>query len=293
MQTLHQKPAKSQPPPVVLSLFPGIDLLGRGFEAEGFCIVRGPDLIFGQRVETFHIPPQAFIGIIAGPPCQSFSKANRTGQSGHDGDASIAEFRRLVTEGEPDWWLVENVPTVPDISIEGYTVQRLDLNAKECGLRQYRLRHFQFGYKDDCPLIPDRDAPAPPEAAGGHSRDSTTNSDRRRGHSTTGHERTCLASEATRINRRSFQDFCELQGLPKDFDLPGWSLAFKYRAVGNGVPIPMARVIARAIARRAQSRGATLCLCGCGRRVTGTRQSALPACRKRRERRRKQKGGGR
>ena len=30
---------------LVLSLFPGIDLLGRGFEAEGFCVVRGPDLL--------------------------------------------------------------------------------------------------------------------------------------------------------------------------------------------------------------------------------------------------------
>jgi hypothetical protein len=30
---------------LVLSLFPGIDLFGRGFEAAGFCVVRGPDLI--------------------------------------------------------------------------------------------------------------------------------------------------------------------------------------------------------------------------------------------------------
>ncbi len=32
---------------LVLSVFPGIDLLGRGFEAEGFCVVRGPDLLWG------------------------------------------------------------------------------------------------------------------------------------------------------------------------------------------------------------------------------------------------------
>jgi hypothetical protein len=31
---------------LVLSLFPGIDLLGHGFELEGFCVVRGPDVIY-------------------------------------------------------------------------------------------------------------------------------------------------------------------------------------------------------------------------------------------------------
>lgn len=32
---------------LVLSLFPGFDLLGRAFEEEGFTIVRGPDKIWG------------------------------------------------------------------------------------------------------------------------------------------------------------------------------------------------------------------------------------------------------
>lgn len=32
---------------VILSIFPGIDLLGKGFEEQGFCVVRGPDLITG------------------------------------------------------------------------------------------------------------------------------------------------------------------------------------------------------------------------------------------------------
>lgn len=38
---------------LVLSLFPGIDLLGRGFEAEGFYVVRGPDLIYGGDIRAF------------------------------------------------------------------------------------------------------------------------------------------------------------------------------------------------------------------------------------------------
>jgi hypothetical protein len=38
---------------LLLSLFPGIDLLGRGFELEGFNVVRGPDPIFGGARTPF------------------------------------------------------------------------------------------------------------------------------------------------------------------------------------------------------------------------------------------------
>ena len=42
---------------LVLSLFPGIDLLGRGFESEGFCVVRGPDTLWDSMIEEFSAPP--------------------------------------------------------------------------------------------------------------------------------------------------------------------------------------------------------------------------------------------
>jgi DNA (cytosine-5)-methyltransferase 1 len=251
---------------LVLSLFPGIDLLGRGFEAEGFAVVRGPDLIFGQRIEDFHAPQRAFVGVIAGSPCQNFSLANRTRDKA-EGNRLLAEFARVVTEANPDWWLLENVPTVPTLTIPGYHTQRLDLRASECGLTQRRLRHFQYGTKDRRPIIPDRDRAAIPS-----DRPVTT-------------KPCCLASEGTKTTRRNFADFCELQGLPRDFDLPEWPIAFKYRAVGNGVPIPMARVIARAIVtswrlpRGAQS--PKLCACDCGRVVASRRVTATAACRKR------------
>ena len=32
---------------LVLSVFPGIGLLDMAFELEGFCVVRGPDLLWG------------------------------------------------------------------------------------------------------------------------------------------------------------------------------------------------------------------------------------------------------
>ena len=34
---------------LVLSIFPGIGLLDMAFEEEGFCIVRGPDLLWGGK----------------------------------------------------------------------------------------------------------------------------------------------------------------------------------------------------------------------------------------------------
>ncbi|MDO8673082.1 MAG: hypothetical protein Q7O66_16865 [Dehalococcoidia bacterium] len=35
-------------PGLVLSCFPGIGLLDMAFEREGYCVVRGPDVIFGS-----------------------------------------------------------------------------------------------------------------------------------------------------------------------------------------------------------------------------------------------------
>jgi DNA (cytosine-5)-methyltransferase 1 len=247
---------------LILSLFPGVDLLGMGFEQEGFCVVRAPDLIFGGDIKSFHIPARRFNGIIGGSPCQDFSTKRRAAPTGY-GVAMLREFLRVVSEGEPDWFLLENVATVPDIEAAGYSIQRIDLNARECGMRQSRLRHFQFGSRAGIIITPERQKP--------------------RGQP----EPICLASEGTQHARRSFADFCELQGLPRSFALPGWTVAAKYAAVGNGVPPPMARVIARAI-RTAKLRAADarLCACRCGRVLEGRQKTATPACRKRLQRRR-------
>src|ERR1700722_18032456 len=130
---------------LVLELFPGIGMLGGAFEEEGFYVVRGGDPAVGTGdVRRQHIPAGRFDGIIGGSPCQEFSKVNRAEPTGY-GLAMLAEFVRLVREGKPAWYLLENVPTVPDVRIRGYTHQRIDLRASEFGSRQNRLRHFQFG----------------------------------------------------------------------------------------------------------------------------------------------------
>ncbi len=252
---------------LVLSLFPGIDLLGRGFEAEGFCVVRGPDLIWGGDVAAFHFPRGGCVGVIGGSPCQDFSSARRCPPSG-DGVRLLAEFGRVVAEAWPEWWLLENVTGVPDLRIDGYLVQRLNLSAAECGVRQRRLRCFQFGSRDGVGLLIAR------------------------GRTICAGLLPCaMASEASRPGRRCFADFCELQGLPRGFDVPGVSLAAKYRMVGNGVPLPMGRVLAAAVRSRRDTIGVAVCVCGCGRPVSGRRAQATAGCRKRMERRRRELAG--
>jgi DNA (cytosine-5)-methyltransferase 1 len=248
---------------LILSLFPGIDLLGRGFEAEGFCVVRGPDLIFGGDIRSFTPPPGRFDGVIGGSPCQDFSSLRRDPPTGN-GLAMLAEFVRCVEAAQPGWWLLENVPGVPSVAPAGYAVQRFDLRASECGLSQQRLRHFQFGSAHDEVLLLARDARQPVT------------------------QRCVTATEGTQIQRRGWAEFCQAQGLPADFDLPGWTRSAKYAAVGNGVAVPVARFIARAIRdSRYPSALIKLCVCGCGRSISGKQLAATPACRKRMERRRR------
>ncbi|MFZ2407129.1 MAG: DNA cytosine methyltransferase, partial [Methylobacter sp.] len=82
---------------LVLSLFPGIGLLDRAFEDLGFCVVRGPDLIFGGDIRRFSVPAGRFDGVIGGPPCQDFSKARRDDPTGQ-GMEMLYHYKRIVME---------------------------------------------------------------------------------------------------------------------------------------------------------------------------------------------------
>lgn len=260
---------------LVLSLFPGADLFGRGFEAAGYCVVRGPDILWGQTIVGWQPARHAFEGVIGGSPCQGFSSYRHCfpfEKSRLHSEAMLLEFLRCVAAAAPDWFLLENVPEVPDIGnvteLAAYKVQRFNLAAKDFGLRQNRLRCFQFGSLDGKPLVIRR------QSAGIEV------------------SRCAVASEGRRANRRSWEEFCALQGLPVGFDLPGLSRQAKYRAVGNGVPVPMAKALAEAIKNREANRWTTqLCVCGCARPVPAGRTLATPACRKRMERRRRDAAG--
>ena len=254
---------------LILSIFPGIDLLGRGFEAEGFCVVRGPDLIWGGDIRKFHVPPGRFDGLIGGSPCPDFSSLRRVEPSGN-GLEMLGEFKRIAEEGQFPWWLLENVPRVPSIDpFGGYElIQRIDVDGRECGCRQRRLRHFQFGSLINRPLAVTRH----------RLRNAVTD------------QAAATATEGRRAGRRDWPAFCALQGF-EPLEFPGLSVVAKYAAVGNGVPFQMGRMLARSINDWIESRGlgpmgvpVTLCACGCGRPVEGKRTYALPCCRKRMQR---------
>jgi len=233
---------------LILSLFPGIGLLDKGFESEGFCVVRGPDLIFGGDIRSFHAPADKFEGVIGGPPCPDFSKARRTAPTG-DGEEMLSHYVRIVKQSKPDWWLAENVPYVPDIKIDGYSWQRLDLNSFDFGSEQRRKRHIQFGSNDETALNIKR----------------SNNS---------GGLPTVLASSDQPISVKSY-----LQGLPVDFDIPSFTRGALSKAIGNGVPYEMAKALAIAVKNRAKH--LNLCACSCGRELSGRQKYATGACRKR------------
>ena len=139
---------------MVLSLFPGIGLLDRAFEEEGFCVVRGPDVLWGGDVRRFHPPAGRFDGVIGGPPCQSFSSlvhlVRANGNEPRFGNL-IPDFARCVAEACPAWFLMENVPAAPRPEVPGYQVASfiLEHDALDAGdgfgYEQMRTRRFSFG----------------------------------------------------------------------------------------------------------------------------------------------------
>lgn len=249
-------------PGLVLSLFPGAGLMDAGFAHANFCVVRGPDLLLGTHIETFTPPPGAFEGVIAGPPCQDFSRARRRPPTGH-GLEMLRQFARCVTAARPQWFLLENVPGVPDIAIPPYTIQRFNLLASEFGVAQRRNRAIQFGSLDGVPLTI-------PRSTESHSADL---------------QPAALAHDP----RADWRELARLQGLPPDFDLPGLSRTAKIRAIGNGFPVPVAYALAIAITRRHALEASRRCACGCGKIIAGPphHRAASASCRKRLERQRR------
>jgi len=223
---------------LVLSLFPGIGLLDRAFEEEGFCVVRGPDLLWGGDIRSFHPPAGVFDGVIGGPPCQAHSVMGGLNPlAGRHGD-QIPEFVRCVKAASPSWFLMENVPGAPAPAAHGYAVSYRQLNNRWMGEEQSRLRGFWFGvpgaYGTRLPVLESALLNPTHELCvlAGHG--------------------PALGQRTRGIAGRAWPEMARLQGLPPEWialmriEAPFTVHGMK-RVIGNGVPLPMGRAIARAV----------------------------------------------
>lgn len=280
----------------LLSIYTGAGLLDRGFIKAGFYVLSAGDILTGHDVRKFWPCRHVHEGVFGGPPCQGFSGANRRGKGYFASLRGVYEFARVVIAACPDWFLCECTPTVPDLGpilarlygcadpgVEPYRVQRFNVNPREFGFPQNRLRAFQFGSRDGVGVVLDRRVTR--EAAGGLFNVAEK---LEIAAEFKPENRAVLASEGRKKNRRAFADVCELQGLPRNFlAQSNLSQAFKYQLVGNGsCPVQLAEVIANAIRQRHETRWQRVCVCQCGRPVPDGVTMATPACRKRMQRRR-------
>jgi DNA (cytosine-5)-methyltransferase 1 len=131
---------------------------------------------------------------------------------------------------------MENVRRAPAPKVSGYMVHCLLLNNRWFGEEQNRERRFSFGTRTGKALIIPGDLLAIFESPIFES--CALASEGRTGRTLRG----------PYLPRRGWNEFCKLQGLSGEFlkDAP-FTLKAKYKAVGNGVPLPMGRAIARAV----------------------------------------------
>jgi len=237
---------------VVLSLFPGLDRFGRAFEDEGFCVVRGPDIILGSDIRSFKVPRGSFPIIIGSPPCKPHSSA----ACGSNNDADLTpEFERIIDEGRPLVFVCENVPQAPTPKVNGYATKSYVLDSHQYGANQHRERQFTFGFRDYTPLTSFPFVPEGPLPRRLRTPDPFP---------------TVLAAEGKypasftaghKLGRMlTLLEVAELMGFPELAEawcfLPRgkskrkvYRKEFEYELFGNGVERRVGRVIARAVRR--------------------------------------------
>ena len=264
---------------LVLSIYPGIDLLGRAFEAEGYTVVRGPDPLWGGDIRAFKPPAGVFGGVIGGPPCQQWTRLMFLNKDAGKGmDWVVSEFARVVEEAQPVWFLMEEVPYAPMPLAQGYHDYDVVLRDYDVGGVQPRERRFTFGTKDyrmlnvigwervgegngetvlagqhgyaPPPYIRDRSkqpvyaqggSRAVPVRIGGNGKEKRTHL---AGHGRVGRE------DGSSLGATDLGDMCEAQGLPRDFtDKMPFTKHGKQLVIGNGVSMALGRAVAQAVRR--------------------------------------------
>ena len=233
-----------------LSLFPGIGMLDMAFEEAGFCVVRGPDVIWGGDIRKFDPPAGKFDGVIGGPPCQMFSAlANIVRAKGFTPKFGnlIPEFERCVAAARPQWFVMEEVPGAPVPVVTGYGVHSFILCNRQLGEVPRRRRRWSFGYRGERRVLMIETVALEPvkyerAATGGHSFGLSNHDPRRKNFDA----KSCLNN--FRRSQVGLEALLRKQGLPPDH-LKHCPLTIegKCQAVGNGVPMAMGRAIAAAV----------------------------------------------
>lgn len=228
-------------PQLVLSLFPGADLLGYAFELEGFCVVQGPDLKWGRDARDWHVPAGRFDGVIGGPPCQVHSgMGDLNPLAGRKHGDMIPEFDRIVVESGVKWFARENVQGAPPSVIPGFCVDVVNLDNRALGEKQQRRRTFCFGSTTGL-----RISPFIAEQLIGVAENPERELVVLAGHGP-------AMGQRVRIEGRSWQQMARLQGIPEPWiatmeaDAPYTVHGLK-SLIGNGVPVSMGRAVARAV----------------------------------------------
>ncbi len=167
----------------IVSLFSGAGGLDKGFEKAGFDIVWAneydpsiwetfeynfPNTFLDKRsirnISSIDIPE--CIGIIGGPPCQSWSEAGTLRGIEDERGQLFYEFIRILRDKKPLFFLAENVQgmlaqrhsealaNIKKLFIKsGYNLSFQLLNANDYNVPQDRKRVIFVGYRDDLNMI--------------------------------------------------------------------------------------------------------------------------------------------
>jgi DNA (cytosine-5)-methyltransferase 1 len=116
----------------------------------------GHDHVIQKKIERVERFPKVDV-VIGGPPCQGFSPLNREGV-GFERRALWRQYLRALREGEPDAFVMENVPELLRSAEyqafkqaaedeHGYKVEGDVLNAADYGVPQRRRRAIVIGVR--------------------------------------------------------------------------------------------------------------------------------------------------
>lgn len=164
----------------IISLFSGAGGLDRGFENSGFKVIWSNEYdkdIWGTFKRNFphtfldtndirYIKsddiPNDIIGIIGGPPCQSWSEAGTLRGIDDKRGQLFFEFVRILKDKQPKFFLAENVSgmlanrhksalenIIHHFSEAGYDIKVKLLNAKNYNVPQNRERLIFIGFRKD------------------------------------------------------------------------------------------------------------------------------------------------